>query len=73
VRHPLYLASILTYFGLTISTASLFSFALFVGIFVFYNYIAGFEEELLEGKFEEEYRNYKRRTGKWIPRIRHHS
>lgn len=29
VRHPLYLASILTYLGLTISTLSLFSLALF--------------------------------------------
>jgi protein-S-isoprenylcysteine O-methyltransferase Ste14 len=70
VRHPLYSASILTYFGLTISTASLFSFALSVGIFVFYDYIAGYEEQLLEAKFGGEYRDYKRRTGKWIPRIR---
>ena len=73
VRHPLYLASLLTYFGLTIATASFFSLALFVGIFVFYNYIAGFEEQLLERKFGEEYRNYRGKTGKWIPRIRHHS
>ena len=70
VRHPLYLASLLTYFGLTISTASLFSFALSVGIFVFYDYIAGYEEQLLEATFGGEYRNYQRRTGKWIPRIR---
>lgn len=70
VRHPLYLASILTYLGLTISTVSLFSFALFVGIFVFHNYIASYEEKLLEAKFEEDYRNYKKRTGKWAPRIK---
>lgn len=70
VRHPLYLASLLTYFGLTISTASLFSFALSVGILVFYDYIAGYEEQLLEAKFEGEYWNYKKTTGKRIPRIR---
>lgn len=69
VRHPLYLASILTYLGLTVSTVSLFSLALFVGIFVFHNYIASYEEKLLEAKFREAYRNYKKRTGKWVPRI----
>ena len=69
VRHPLYLASILIYLGLTVSTASLFSLALFVGIFVFYNYIASYEEELLETKFGEDYRNYKKKTGKWMPKF----
>lgn len=69
VRHPLYLASILTYLGLTVSTVSLFSFALFVGIFVFHNYIASYEEKLLEVRFGEEYRKYKKRTGKWVPKI----
>lgn len=69
VRHPLYLASTLTYLGLTISTASLISLALFMGIFVFHNYIASYEEKVLEARFGEEYRKYKRRTGKWVPRI----
>lgn len=69
VRHPLYLASILTYLGLTVFTVSLFSFALFVGIFVFHNYIASYEEKLLEVRFGEEYRKYKKRTGKWVPKI----
>lgn len=69
VRHPLYLASILTYFGLAVSTASLFSLAVFAGIFVFYNYIASYEERLLEAKFGGEYNKYKKRTGKWLPRI----
>ena len=35
VRHPLYLASLLTYFGLTISTASLFIFCPFCGGFLY--------------------------------------
>ncbi len=69
VRHPLYLASILTYLGLTVSTASLFSLALLVGIFVFHNYIASYEEKLLETKYGEDYRKYKMRTRKWMPRI----
>ena len=69
VRPPLYLASILTYLGLTFSTVSLFSLALFVGIFVFHNYIASYEEKLLEERFGDEYRKYKKRTGKWVPKI----
>lgn len=69
VRHPLYLASILVYLGLAVSTASLFSFMLLVGIWIFHNYIASYEEKLLEAKFGEEYRRYKKRTGKWMPRI----
>jgi len=69
VRHPLYLASILTYFGLAVSTVSLFSLALFLGMCIFFNYIASYEEKLLEAKFGEPYREYKERTGKWLPRM----
>lgn len=69
VRHPLYLASILTYLGLTVYTVSLFSLAFFVGIFLFHNYIASYEEKLLEARFGEEYRKYRNKTGKWVPRI----
>ncbi|NIO00729.1 MAG: DUF1295 domain-containing protein [Candidatus Latescibacteria bacterium] len=69
VRHPLYLASLLFYLGLSISTASLLSLALLVMIFIFYNYIASYEEKLLHKKFGEEYRSYKIRTGKWVPKI----
>jgi protein-S-isoprenylcysteine O-methyltransferase Ste14 len=69
VRHPLYLASILVYFGLMASTVSLFSFILIVVIWIFYDYLASYEEKLLEAKFGEEYRRYKQRTGKWLPRI----
>jgi protein-S-isoprenylcysteine O-methyltransferase Ste14 len=69
VRHPLYLASILIYLGLTVSTVSLFSLALLVVIFIFHNCIASYEEKLLEKKFGAEYFRYKKRTGKWVPRI----
>jgi protein-S-isoprenylcysteine O-methyltransferase Ste14 len=69
VRHPLYLASLLTYLGLTLSTMSIGSFILLVGIFGFHNYIASYEEKWLEIRFGEEYRTYKENTGKWFPRI----
>ena len=69
VRHPLYLASILGYLGLTFSTASLFSLASFAVIVLFYNYIAGHEEKLLEAKWGDSYIAYKKKTGRWFPGI----
>jgi len=69
VRHPLYLAIIMVYLGLAVSTLSLFSLAILVGIFIFYNFIAGYEEKLLEARFGAEYIEYKKKTGKWIPRF----
>lgn len=73
VRHPLYLGCILFYLGLAVSTVSLFSLALLVLIFVFYNYIASYEEELLVQRFGDRYRSYKKSTGKWVTRIRRRS
>ena len=69
VRHPLYLGCVLFYLGPALSTASLLSLALVAVIFVFYNYIAGYEERLLEERFGEAYGKYKTATGKWVPRI----
>ena len=70
VRHPLYLGSILFYLGLAVSTASLISLILLaMMMFTFYSYIASYEEKLLEVKHGEAYSRYKRRTGKWLPRI----
>lgn len=69
VRHPLYLGCILFYLGLALSTASLFSLALWVAICIFYNYLASYEEKLLEAKFGESYIIYKEQTGKWMPRM----
>lgn len=70
VRHPLYLASLLFYFGLAVSTACLFCFGLLLGIVFFYDNIATYEEKLLEGKYGEEYLRYKKNTGKWIPKLK---
>ena len=57
------------YLGLAEITASLVSLSLVVVIFVFYNYIADYEEKLLERRYDETYRKYKKRTGKWLPMI----
>jgi protein-S-isoprenylcysteine O-methyltransferase Ste14 len=70
VRHPLYLGCILVYFGLAVVTASLLSLALLAAIIPFYNFLAAYEEHLLEDLFGETYRTYKQKTGKWIPKLK---
>jgi protein-S-isoprenylcysteine O-methyltransferase Ste14 len=67
VRHPLYLGSILFYLGLLLATFSLASLVVFVIIVIFYNYIAAYEERLLEQRFGEDYARYRERSGRWIP------
>jgi protein-S-isoprenylcysteine O-methyltransferase Ste14 len=70
VRHPLYLGCVLFYFGLAFSTLSLASIALVVAIFVLYDYLASYEERFLESKLGDEYRTYRAKTGKWLPKCR---
>jgi protein-S-isoprenylcysteine O-methyltransferase Ste14 len=69
VRHPLYLAALLVYLGLTISTLSVAALVTLAAIFVFYDYIAGYEEKLLLARFGEDYQDYRECTGKWMPRL----
>ena len=69
VRHPLYLGCILFYLGLSFATFSLSSLALLAVIFIFYNYLASYEEKLLEIRFGEGYKSYMKRTGKWVPGV----
>ncbi|UCE66094.1 MAG: isoprenylcysteine carboxylmethyltransferase family protein [Candidatus Zixiibacteriota bacterium] len=69
IRHPLYMSAILFYVALIVLTLSIISFVFWVAIFIFYNYIAGYEEKLMEMKFGEEYISYRQKTGKWLPRV----
>jgi protein-S-isoprenylcysteine O-methyltransferase Ste14 len=69
VRHPLYLAALLFYVFLFSISLSLISLVVFIGIFVFYNSIASYEERFLQKKFGQEYLDYKKNTAKWLPRL----
>lgn len=69
VRHPLYLAALLFCVFLITITLSLITLFVFVGIFIFYNYIAAYEENFLEKKFGQDYRDYRKNVPKWIPRL----
>ena len=68
IRHPMYLAMILFYVALFFATLSLLSFALGILIFLFYNYIAAYEEKLLEKKLGQDYVEYKNKVPRWFPR-----
>lgn len=70
VRHPLYLASLLFYVFLIVLTLSLLSIAVFVGIFIFYDYISAYEEKYLVHKFGQDYLDYKKNTPKWVLSLR---
>jgi protein-S-isoprenylcysteine O-methyltransferase Ste14 len=69
VRHPLYLASLLFYLFLIVLTLSLISLVVFMGVFIFYNIIAAYEERFLEKKFGQEYSDYRKKIPRWIPRL----
>jgi len=69
VRHPIYLAEILLYFGLLMFNISLAAMIVWVAGIVFLNYISRYEEKLLLARFGEDYRRYMKETGMWVPRI----
>jgi protein-S-isoprenylcysteine O-methyltransferase Ste14 len=70
IRHPMYLGIILFYTGLFFTTFSLITLAFLVIIFLFYDYIALFEEKQLEQKFGKDYTRFKGKTPKWFPHLK---
>ncbi|MFW9996998.1 MAG: methyltransferase family protein [Candidatus Odinarchaeota archaeon] len=69
-RHPIYLAAMFVYLASVIATISLVSLLLLVLIFIFYNYIASYEEKMLVQKFGQEYLEYKKIVPKWRLRLK---
>jgi len=68
VRHPMYLGSYLFFLALAVASLSLAAMGFLVVVFVFYNHIAAFEENVLIEKYGKAYSEYMRRVGRWIPR-----
>lgn len=69
VRHPMYLGSLLFYLGVTILMCSFPLLITFMIIFIFYNFIARYEEKLLIKQFGNDYIQYKKRVRRWIPKL----
>lgn len=67
VRHPLYLSIVLLYLVFISATLSLAAFGLWLVIFLFYNFIAAYEEKHLLLIFGEEYSRYKNKVSRWLP------
>jgi protein-S-isoprenylcysteine O-methyltransferase Ste14 len=67
VRHPIYLASILFYFGMIMFSVSFLAIVVLVFIKLFYHYISKYEEKLLITKFGKEYQDYMKKVPMLIP------
>ncbi|HEX9902698.1 MAG TPA: isoprenylcysteine carboxylmethyltransferase family protein [Acidobacteriota bacterium] len=70
VRHPMYLGALLSYVAFVLATLSLLSLAFLAVVFLFYNFIASFEERSLAARCGREYLDYKASVPKWLPRLR---
>ena len=70
VRHPMYLGTLVFFLGFFFAIPSLFSLAILILLFVFYDRMATFEENDLIRVLGEEYAAYQKRVPKWFPRFR---
>jgi len=72
VRNPLYVGNILTYVGIGIMANALSPWLVLAAAawFIFqYIEIVALEEEFLDGRFGESYREYRRNVPRFIPRL----
>jgi protein-S-isoprenylcysteine O-methyltransferase Ste14 len=69
VRHPSYLGYTLMFLGFFFLWPSLFALVPMIAILGYYR-ITFEEEELLKQRFGDEYLQYQKRTGRFIPRFR---
>lgn len=67
IRHPLYTGILLVFAGWAIYTASISRLLITVVLWVLFNYKCKLEEQYLLERFEA-YRDYKSRTGRFLPR-----
>jgi protein-S-isoprenylcysteine O-methyltransferase Ste14 len=69
VRNPSYLGYFLMFFGLFLAWSNVLAFFPFVAIPGYYR-VAVEEERLLEKRFRGAYVEYRKKTGRFVPRIR---
>ena len=65
-RHPMYLGIMLFYLGLIVSTLSIASLLILVGMFYVYNRIADYEETQIISEIGEKYVEYRGKTRRWL-------
>jgi protein-S-isoprenylcysteine O-methyltransferase Ste14 len=70
-RNPLYVGNILMIVGLGMMSNSKMFIFIFIPLFLFfYQAIVRAEENFLENKFGQSYREYMKNVNRWIPRMR---
>lgn len=67
MRNPMYFGILLIYVAFLFLSISLISIGGFVIVFLVYNWMVNFEENILENMFGEEYLSYKKKVPKWVP------
>lgn len=70
VRHPFYVSMALITLGCSLIAANWFIFVSGVVVFTLLAIRSRVEEEQLAARFGEAYRNYQKRTGRFLPRLR---
>jgi len=69
-RHPMYLAALLIILPFFFMTLSLLSLLVWIGLFVFLDRMATYEERDLVRILGEQYLNYQGQVPKWVLRVR---
>ncbi len=75
VRNPLYVGNMLLYAGVGVMSMALVPWLLIIAVawfYVQYHLIVTQEEEYLAERFGGEYEEYRRRVGRFVPRLKHY-
>ncbi|NVM36130.1 MAG: isoprenylcysteine carboxylmethyltransferase family protein [Candidatus Lokiarchaeota archaeon] len=66
-RNPMYFGILLIYVAFIFLSISLICIGLFIIVFLVYNWMVKYEEKILENMFGEQFLEYKKKVGKWVP------
>lgn len=69
VRHPVYAGAMLIMISLLIFRPSLLSLGALTANFIFYNWMASYEEGLLIKMYGQDYLDYMNEVGRWLPKV----
>lgn len=67
-RHPIYSSILITGVGWGLHSGSLFRLLLTILLLILFYYKSRYEEGLLEKKYQD-YQDYKKRTGRFLPKL----
>jgi protein-S-isoprenylcysteine O-methyltransferase Ste14 len=65
-RHPIYLGALLIYVGFLIMSLSISALCVYIIAWIYYDFIAEYEEKLLKARFGSEYQLYSKKVAKWL-------